>query len=48
MDELLTSIAAKKKRLDELRLLSQKALAKLEHYYGCSPQRRSLIFSVRS
>src|SRR5918911_5489767 len=33
MDELLTSIAAKKKRLDELRPLSRKALADLEHYY---------------
>src|SRR5437868_10896980 len=33
MDELLTSIAAKKERLDELRPLSQKALAALEHYY---------------
>src|SRR5205085_7146164 len=33
MDELLTSIAAKKERLDELRPLSGKALAALEHYY---------------
>ena len=33
MAGLLTSIAAKKKRLDELRPLSQKALAGLEHYY---------------
>jgi Fic family protein len=33
MDELLTSIAAKKKRLDELRPMSRKALANLEHYY---------------
>ena len=33
MDDLLTSIAAKKKRLDELRPLSAKALAALEHYY---------------
>jgi len=33
MDELLTSIAARKKRLDELRPLSSKALANLEHYY---------------
>jgi Fic family protein len=33
MDELLTSIAARKKRLDELRPLSPKALANLEHYY---------------
>ncbi|MGI8744792.1 MAG: Fic family protein [Bryobacteraceae bacterium] len=33
MDEILTSIAAKKKRLDELRPLSAKALANLEHYY---------------
>jgi Fic family protein len=33
MDELLTSIAAKKKRLDELRPLSLMALASLEHYY---------------
>ena len=33
MDELLTSIAAQKNRLDELRPLSQKALANLEHYY---------------
>ncbi len=31
--ELLNSIAAKKKRLDELRPLSPKALANLEHYY---------------
>jgi Fic family protein len=33
MDELLISIAVKKKRLDELRPLSTKALANLEHYY---------------
>lgn len=33
MDELLTSIAAKKKRLDEVKRLSSKALANLEHYY---------------
>lgn len=33
MDELLTSIAVKKKRLDGLRPLSAKALANLEHYY---------------
>src|SRR5580658_10340299 len=33
MNELLTSIAAKKKRLDELWPLSPQALAKLEHYY---------------
>jgi Fic family protein len=33
MNELLNSIAAKKKRLDELRPLSPKALANLEHYY---------------
>lgn len=33
MDELLPSIAAKKKRLDELRPVSVKALATLEHYY---------------
>lgn len=33
MDELLTSIAAKKKRLDELQPLSLKALGSLEHYY---------------
>lgn len=33
MNELLTSIAAKKKRLDELRPLSPKALVRLEHYY---------------
>jgi Fic family protein len=33
MDELLTSIAAKKKRLDELRPLPPQALANLEHYY---------------
>jgi Fic family protein len=33
MDELLTSIAAKKQRLDELRPLSPQALANLEHYY---------------
>jgi Fic family protein len=33
MDELLTSIAAKKQRLNELRPLAPKALAALEHYY---------------
>ena len=33
MSELLAAIAAKKKRLDELRPLSPKALANLEHYY---------------
>jgi len=33
MDELLTSIAAKKRRLDALRPLPLQALAKLEHYY---------------
>ncbi len=33
MDELLTSIAAKKSLLDELRPISRKALASLEHYY---------------
>jgi Fic family protein len=33
VDELLTSIAGKKKRLDELRPLPPKALARLEHYY---------------
>jgi Fic family protein len=33
MDELLTSIAAKKERLDKLRPLSPKALVQLEHYY---------------
>ena len=33
MDELLASIAAKKRRLDELRPLSARALANLEHYY---------------
>jgi Fic family protein len=33
MNKLLTSIAAKKSRLDELRPLSPKALANLEHYY---------------
>jgi Fic family protein len=33
MDELLTSIAVKKKRLDESRPLPAKALAALEHYY---------------
>jgi Fic family protein len=33
MDELLTSIAAKKKRLDECRPLPAQALANLEHYY---------------
>jgi Fic family protein len=34
MEELLISIAAKKKRLDELRPLAAKALASLEHYYN--------------
>ena len=33
MDELLTSIAARKERLDELRPLLPQALTKLEHYY---------------
>ena len=33
MDDLLASIAAKKKRLDDLRPLAAKALANLEHYY---------------
>src|ERR1043166_8088060 len=33
MQQLLTSIAAKKKRLDELRPLSPEVLGKLEHYY---------------
>src|ERR1022692_283488 len=33
MDELLTSIAAKKSRLDKVRPLSPEALANLEHYY---------------
>jgi Fic family protein len=33
MEDLLMSIAAKKKRLDELRPLLPKALAQLEHYY---------------
>ncbi len=33
MDELLTSIATKKKRLDDLRPLSAQVLANLEHYY---------------
>src|SRR5271167_4499799 len=33
MDELLTSIAAKKERLDRLRPLPPQALASLEHYY---------------
>ena len=33
MDELSTSIAAKKQRLDALRPLSSKVLANLEHYY---------------
>jgi Fic family protein len=33
MNKLLTSIAANKKRLDEMRPLSPKALANLEHYY---------------
>src|SRR5271154_7095566 len=34
MNELLTSIAAKKERLDELRPLSRQRLANLEHYYN--------------
>jgi len=33
MDAVIASIAAKKKRLDEIRPLSQEALAKLDHYY---------------
>src|SRR5438105_12661603 len=33
MNELLPSVAAKKERLDELRPLSAKTLAQLEHYY---------------
>jgi Fic family protein len=33
MDELLASIAARKKQLDELRPLPSRALASLEHYY---------------
>lgn len=33
MDELLSSIAAKKEQLEKQRPLSQKALARLEHYY---------------
>jgi len=33
IDELLTSIAAQKERLDRLRPLSPEALARLEHYY---------------
>ena len=33
MDELLASIAAKKRQLDALRPLSAKVLASLEHYY---------------
>src|SRR5713101_4071292 len=33
MEELLTSIAARKQRLDELRPLLPQALAGLEHYY---------------
>jgi len=33
MDKLLTSIAARKRRLDALRSLSPQALANLEHYY---------------
>lgn len=33
MDELLTSIAGKKERLDQLRPHSSKGLAQLEHYY---------------
>ena len=32
--ELLPTIGAKKKRLDELRALSPKALVNLEHYYN--------------
>lgn len=32
-DELLTSIATKRQRLDQLRPLSPRALANLEHYY---------------
>ena len=32
MHELLTSIAAKKKRLEELRPVPREALARLEHY----------------
>src|ERR1019366_3232422 len=37
MDELLTSIAAKRRRLDQLRPLSPKALASLENYYDIEP-----------
>lgn len=33
MEDLAASIAAKKKRLDELRPASREALARLEHYY---------------
>ncbi len=33
MDELLTSVASKKARLDKLRPFSPEALARLEHYY---------------
>ncbi len=33
MGELLNSITTKKQRLDELRPISQKVLANLEHYY---------------
>jgi hypothetical protein len=33
MEDLLTSIAARKQRLDELRPLLPQALAGLEHYY---------------
>src|SRR6266581_3056445 len=33
MDELLASIAGKKKQLDDLRPLSRDVLANLEHYY---------------
>jgi hypothetical protein len=33
MNELLTSIAAKNKQLDELRPVSPQALTNLEHYY---------------
>jgi Fic family protein len=33
MDELLTAIAAKRERLDQLRPVAGKALQNLEHYY---------------
>src|SRR5579862_8412697 len=33
MNELRTTVAAKKRRLDELRPLSRAALSDLEHYY---------------